>query len=89
MKTTISIPDDLFDELEGCRRRMKMSRRRLFTDAVREYIARRRRPVDATKAWNDAISAGGDSGNEAGAVALRRRSKAVVRAELRKGTRWV
>ena len=84
MKTAISIPDDLFQEVETCTRRLRVSRSRLFADAAREYIARHRAPVDATKAWNDAIAAGGQPGDEPGSVALRKRNKAVVRAGLKK-----
>jgi antitoxin MazE6 len=84
MKTAISIPDALFHEVEACTRRLKVSRSRLFTDAAREYLARRRAPFDATQAWNEAISAGGQPGDEAGAVALRKRSRAVLRAALKK-----
>jgi predicted transcriptional regulator len=83
MKTAISIPDDLFHEVEACKRRLKVSRSRLFTDAAREYIARRQPPVDATRAWNEAIAAGGQPGDDAAAVALRKRAKAVLRAALK------
>jgi predicted transcriptional regulator len=84
MKTAISIPDDLFHEVEACTRRLKVSRSRLFTDAAREYLARRRGLVDATQAWNDAIAAGGQPGAEPGAKALRRRGTAAIRAALKK-----
>ena len=84
MKTAISIPDDLFHEVEACTRRLKVSRSRLFADAAREYIARHRSPADATKAWNEAIAAGGQPGDEAGALALRTRGRAVLRAALKK-----
>lgn len=80
MKTAISIPDDLFHDIEACTRRLKVSRSRLFTDAAREYIARRRAPADATEAWNEAIAAAGQPGDQPGAVALRKRGKAVLRA---------
>jgi predicted transcriptional regulator len=84
MKTAISIPDDLFREVDLCSRRLKVSRSRLFADAAREYLARRRAPADATAAWNQAIAEGGQPGDEPGAVALRRRSKAVLRATMAK-----
>src|SRR5437588_13071027 len=40
MKTAISVPDELFEEVERLARRLNRSRSRLFADAMREYIAR-------------------------------------------------
>jgi metal-responsive CopG/Arc/MetJ family transcriptional regulator len=40
MKTAVSIPDEVFESAERLARRMKKSRSRLFSDAVREYVAR-------------------------------------------------
>jgi antitoxin MazE6 len=40
MKTAVSIPDDVFEGAERLARRTKKSRSRLFSDAVREYVAR-------------------------------------------------
>ncbi len=40
MKTAISIPDDVFKVAERLARRTKKSRSQLFSDAVREYVAR-------------------------------------------------
>jgi len=40
MKTAISIPDDLFKVAERLARRTNKSRSQLFSDAVREYVAR-------------------------------------------------
>ena len=79
MKTAISIPDDLFHELERCSRRLHVSRSRLFTDAAREYLAKRRDPSDATTLWNQVIAGAGQPGDEPAAVAVRGRSKAVLR----------
>jgi metal-responsive CopG/Arc/MetJ family transcriptional regulator len=84
MKTAISIPDDLFRDVEACSRRLKVSRSRLFATAAREYLARHGTPGDATQAWNQVIRAAGQPGDERVAVALRARSKAVVRAATRK-----
>ncbi len=82
VKTAISIPDDLFREVELCSRRLKVSRSRLFADAVREYLARQRIPRDATAAWNEVISKAGQPGDERAAVALRNRGKATIKASL-------
>ena len=40
MKTAVSIPNDIFDRAERLARRTRRSRSRLFTDALREYLAR-------------------------------------------------
>jgi metal-responsive CopG/Arc/MetJ family transcriptional regulator len=84
MKTAISIPDELFREIDQCSRRLRVSRSRLFADAAREYLARRRGPADATAAWNQVIAEAGQPGDEPAAVALRHRSKAVLRATMAK-----
>ncbi len=42
MKTAISIPDDLFKRVENFAAELHLSRSQVFTDAVREYIERRR-----------------------------------------------
>jgi metal-responsive CopG/Arc/MetJ family transcriptional regulator len=51
MKTAISIPDDVFQGAERLARRSKKSRSQLFSDAVREYIARHA-PDDVTAAMD-------------------------------------
>ena len=84
MKTAISIPDDLFREVEACSRRLKLSRSRLFATAAREYLARHGPPTDATAAWNLAIKQAGQPGEEPAAMALRKRTRAVIRASMRK-----
>jgi metal-responsive CopG/Arc/MetJ family transcriptional regulator len=40
MKTAISIPDDVFAGAERLAKRTRKSRSQLFSDAVREYLAR-------------------------------------------------
>ena len=40
MKTAVSIPDDVFKGAERLARRTKKSRSQLFSDALREYVAR-------------------------------------------------
>jgi metal-responsive CopG/Arc/MetJ family transcriptional regulator len=84
MKAAISIPDDLFREVEACSRRLKVSRSRLFATAAREYLARHAPAADATAAWNRAISEAGQPGEDPAAVAVRKRNKAVIRAITRR-----
>lgn len=40
MKTAVSIPDDVFTRAERLARRTKKSRSQIFSDALREYVAR-------------------------------------------------
>jgi antitoxin MazE6 len=40
MKTAVSIPDEVFEGAERLARRTKKSRSQLFSDALREYVAR-------------------------------------------------
>jgi predicted transcriptional regulator len=40
MKTAISIPDDLFDDAERLARELNQSRSGLYSQAIREYVAR-------------------------------------------------
>ncbi len=84
MKTAISIPDDLFREVEACARRLKLSRSRLFASAAREYLARHGTADDPTDAWNRAIAEAGQPGEEPAAIALRRRSKTVIKTTISK-----
>jgi len=55
MKTAISIPDALFVDAERLARRLKKSRRALFSDAVTEYLARHD-PEAITEAMNEVCS---------------------------------
>src|SRR5207249_3853154 len=56
VKTAISLPDDLFHEVEACARRLKVSRSRFFVVAARDFLSREHAPADATAAWNAAIA---------------------------------
>ena len=40
MKTAISIPDEIFEDAEDMAKRLKKSRSQLFSEAMREYLAR-------------------------------------------------
>ena len=51
MKTAVSIPSDVFERAERLARRTKRSRSQLFSDAVREYVARHA-PEDVTDAMD-------------------------------------
>ena len=51
MKTAVSIPDELFNGAERLARRTRKSRSRLFSDALKEYLARHA-PNEVTEAMN-------------------------------------
>ncbi len=55
MKTAVSIPDDLFEGAERLARRTNRSRSRLFSDALKEYLARHT-PDKVTEAMNKALA---------------------------------
>jgi metal-responsive CopG/Arc/MetJ family transcriptional regulator len=40
MKTAVSIPDEIFERAERLARRTRKSRSRLFSEALKEYVAR-------------------------------------------------
>lgn len=68
MKTAISIPDDVFQVAERLARRTKKSRSQLFSDAVREYVARHA-PDEVTEAMNQVCAQlGSKSGKDEGFV---------------------
>jgi metal-responsive CopG/Arc/MetJ family transcriptional regulator len=51
MKRAVSIPNDLFQDAERLARRTRKSRSQLFSDALREYVARHA-PEDVTDAMD-------------------------------------
>jgi metal-responsive CopG/Arc/MetJ family transcriptional regulator len=56
MKTAVSIPDDVFQGAERLARRTRKSRSQLFSDALREYVARH--AADEVTAAVDRVCAG-------------------------------
>jgi metal-responsive CopG/Arc/MetJ family transcriptional regulator len=60
MKTAISIPDELYEGAERWARRTKKSRSRLFSDALKEYLARHA-PDEVTEAMNRACAEVGEA----------------------------
>jgi metal-responsive CopG/Arc/MetJ family transcriptional regulator len=59
MKTAVSIPNELFEAAERLARRTRRSRSRLFSDALREYLARSS-PDQITESMNQALAEIGD-----------------------------
>jgi predicted transcriptional regulator len=71
MKTAVSIPDDVFQGAERLARRSKKSRSQLFSDAVREYIARHA-PDDVTAAMDRVCAELGEGSDHFVSAAARR-----------------
>jgi len=71
MKTAVSIPDDVFDGAERLARRTKKSRSQLFSDAVKEYVARHA-PEDVTDAMDRVCAELGNPQDEFGEAAAHR-----------------
>jgi metal-responsive CopG/Arc/MetJ family transcriptional regulator len=71
MKTAISIPDDVFESAERLARRTKRSRSRLFSDALKEYLARHT-PDKVTEAMNQACAEIGELDEPFSSSAARR-----------------
>ena len=59
MKTAVSLPDDLFADAERIARRLKKPRSRVYSEAIREYVARHDPDLVARK-LNDVVSAVGE-----------------------------
>ncbi len=71
MTTAVSIPDEVFEGAERLARRTKKSRSRLFSDALKEYLARHT-PDKVTEAMNMACAEiGGEQGTFVSAAARR------------------
>ena len=58
MKTAISIPDDVFEAADQLAAELKQSRSQLYSQAVREYVARH--STDSVTAALDAVYATGE-----------------------------
>jgi metal-responsive CopG/Arc/MetJ family transcriptional regulator len=77
MKAALSIPDDVFRGAERLARRTKKSRSRLFSDAMREYVARHS-PDEVTEAMNRVCS---ELGNASDSFVSSAASRALERSE--------
>jgi metal-responsive CopG/Arc/MetJ family transcriptional regulator len=47
MKTAVSLPDELFREIDPCAQQVNTSRSRVIAVAAREFLKRRRQPAAA------------------------------------------
>jgi metal-responsive CopG/Arc/MetJ family transcriptional regulator len=71
MKTAVSIPDEVFEGAERLARRTKRSRSRLFSDALKEYLARHT-PNEVTEAMDRAFAELGETKDAFVSTAARR-----------------
>jgi len=71
MKTAVSIPDDIFKGAERLAKRSRKSRSRLFSEALKEYLARHT-PDEVTEAMNRTCAAVGDTSDSFVTSASRR-----------------
>jgi metal-responsive CopG/Arc/MetJ family transcriptional regulator len=71
MKTAVSIPDEIFEEAERLAERLRTSRSRLYSQALREYV-RRHTPDHVTETLNRVIDDVGTEENEFRRAAARR-----------------
>jgi metal-responsive CopG/Arc/MetJ family transcriptional regulator len=71
MKTAVSVQDDVFQKAERLARRMKKSRSRLFTEALREYVARHT-PDEVKDAMNATLDKVGEEPDRFVSSAARR-----------------
>jgi predicted transcriptional regulator len=60
MKTAVSIPDEVFENVERLARRAKRSRSAVFSAALAEYVARHA-PDEVTEAMDRVIADVGES----------------------------
>lgn len=82
MKTAISIPDEIFKDIEKLSKKLRCPRSRILTEAAREYIEKMKNN-DIFEAINKVYS-GEETEQE---KQLRRKSKKLY-AKLLKGEKW-
>jgi predicted transcriptional regulator len=72
MKTAVSIPDDLFAQVDRLARRSRRSRSEVYSAALREYVARHA-PDEVTRGLDAVVAEAGQPADDAFvAVAARR-----------------
>jgi metal-responsive CopG/Arc/MetJ family transcriptional regulator len=71
MKTAVSIPDEVFESAERLARRTKKSRSQVFSEALREYVARHASD-EVTEAMDRVCSELGKPADQFSSLASRR-----------------
>lgn len=79
MKTAVSLPDDLFRAVDAYAKRHRLTRSGVLAAAARHYLSRPASPEAATEAWNRAIAAAGQPGEDPASSAFRRRTAALIK----------
>ena len=77
MKTAVSIPDEVFEQAKRLARRAGRSRSHVFSEALREYVARHE-PDEVTEAMDQVCEQVGDQSDPFVAAVA---SKALERTE--------
>ena len=77
MKTAVSVPDDLFEQVDRLARKSKRSRSEVYSAALREYLARHQ-PDEVTAALDRVVSEVGDTAESAFVRAAARRTLAAT-----------
>ena len=73
MKTAVSVPDDLFAQVDRYARRSRRSRSEVYSAALREYVARHA-PDEVTAGLDQVVTEIGDVGEDRYASAAARRT---------------
>ena len=68
MKTAVSVPDDLFAQVDRLARRSRRSRSEVYSAALREYVARHA-PDEVTARLDAVVAEAGDA--ESGDISAR------------------
>lgn len=71
MKTAVSVPDTLFEQVDRLARRSHRSRSEVYSAALREYMARHA-PDEVTEALDRVVADVGERGDSFAAEAARR-----------------
>ena len=71
MKTAISIPDEVFEDAERLAERLGTSRSRLYSQALREFVARHS-PDEITESMNRVVAEVGAEADDFRRAAARR-----------------
>ncbi len=75
MKTAVSVPDDLFAQVDRLARRSRRSRSEVYSAALREYVARHA-PDEVTAGLDAVIAEVGQPADDAFVVTAARRTMA-------------
>ena len=87
MKTAVSVPDDLFAQVDRLARRSRRSRSEVYSAALREYVARHA-PDEVTARLDAVVAEAGDAGAHAFAARAARTDARGWRVVIAQGEVW-